>query len=122
MRESVKSMYRRNPLGKKTCKPYDTCCFALYQLTASLREVPSSFVLILSARVPHARGRWEHPGVFSSALLWICYLFSQAPNSFVHVVTFRKFILLIVDCVLELVLIGNPDIKSYPTFEMIQGV
>jgi hypothetical protein len=53
----VKSMYRKNPLGKKTCKPSDICCFALYRIDVSLRKVPNSFILILPACISYAEGR-----------------------------------------------------------------
>jgi hypothetical protein len=68
MRGGVKSMYRKNPLGKKTCKPSDICCFALYRIDVSLRKVPNSFILILPACISYAGGRWEHSGVFASVL------------------------------------------------------
>jgi hypothetical protein len=68
MRGGVKSMYRKNPLGKKTCKLSDICCFALYRIDVSLRKVPNSFILILPAYISYAGSRWEHSGVFASVL------------------------------------------------------
>jgi hypothetical protein len=55
MRGGVKSMYRKNPLRKKTCKLSDICCFTLYRIDVSLRKIPNSFILILPACISYAR-------------------------------------------------------------------
>jgi hypothetical protein len=54
MRGGVKSMYRKNPLEKKTCKPSDICCFALYRIDVSLHKILNSFILILPACISYA--------------------------------------------------------------------
>jgi hypothetical protein len=57
MRGGIKSMYRKNPLRKKTYKLSDIYCFALYRIDVSLYKVPKSFILILPACISYAEGR-----------------------------------------------------------------
>src|SRR4051812_3894243 len=49
---SNEAMYRRNPLGKKTCKPLPVCCFALYRVDVSSYEESRETIPFLSFVFP----------------------------------------------------------------------